>query len=1096
MRLIKLVISSIIYYRKLNVVLVCGIAVTSTIITGSLLLGDSVRRSLLKIAQQRTGKVEWVLNTGSHFFNSSLTETLRKRLKTGVSSAIMLPGIATAHGGRRRIANTTVIGVEPEFFTLSPQAKQISIDQGYALINKKVADILNVKVGDEFTLRIRKPSFLPSDAPFSTGNNIFSMRLKTQAIIESNDFGNFTLTSNPEVPVNIFVSHADLSKYLNRPDTSNVLLISLTADAKLTRTDVNHAINSLWRIEDSNIKIIDVPDRDLFEIRTDQVFLSHTLTGLIRTEFPDAEPVFSYFVNEIRHNGRSTPYSIVSTLPANTLDRLDDSEIIINSWLADDLDAHKGDVIELEYYIIDAKRDLQTRKEKFIVRSVVPITGWADDKTLMPDFPGLHESDDCKDWRPGIPVDLDRIRTKDEDYWDAYRGTPKAFISFQKAHGMWSNQFGSATGFRMSLRNKKNVITRLNKRLMPELFGIRIEHIKSTQKQSAEDSIDFSQLFLGLSFFIVISSLILTMLMFSYYVDQRSSEIGTLYALGYKKSVIRTLYMLEGLFLAVIGSMTGAGLSILYTAGILKALTTVWYDAVRTTVLEIHVDPATLVTGCLLSVLFSLCAIGLCMNSLFKKTITETQKKSKQSNKNVPAPVRYQILNAGIFAAIIAGLVYIVVSQKQYPPLVFIVFGIGMLMNGSFLVYIIFNKLDSGKRRLAESPLFLSLSNINRKPKHSLGIISMVAISVFMLVAVSANRKNVFTDASLRSSGTGGFKFFCTTTYPLNHDLNTADGKKAVGLSEEEFKGVRFVHLRLHKGDDASCLNITRTYAPQILGVDGSQFSKRGAFTFSKILSGFEKKNSNLWDMLEQKLPGERIPAVADQTVIQWGLGKKIGDTIAMRDETGTLIKLQLVAGLSNSILQGYIIIAEKYILQHFPSSSGYHVFLTDGIHAVNSTRIKGELERALVNLGVEVTPAGERLAEFNSVQNTYLSIFLMLGGFGLILGIIGLGLMLLKNVVERKAELSLLFAVGYTRNLILKILVSEYLFLLIPGICIGIIAGGLSVLPVVIVPGTDIPYALMFFMIGCITLTGSVSIYCAGVYSLKGNLITGLRGE
>ena len=34
-------------------------------------------------------------------------------------------------------------------------------------------------------------------------------------------------------------------------------------------------------------------------------------------------------------------------------------------------------------------------------------------------------------WDPPFPVDLARIRPRDEAYWDAYRGAPKAFVSLE-----------------------------------------------------------------------------------------------------------------------------------------------------------------------------------------------------------------------------------------------------------------------------------------------------------------------------------------------------------------------------------------------------------------------------------------------------------------------------------------------------------------------------------------------------------------------------------------------------------------------------------------------------------------------------------------
>ena len=57
---------------------------------------------------------------------------------------------------------------------------------------------------------------------------------------------------------------------------------------------------------------------------------------------------------------------------------------------------------------------------------------------------------------------------------------------------------------------------------------------------------------------------------------------------------------------------------------------------------------------------------------------------------------------------------------------------------------------------------------------------------------------------------------------------------------------------------------------------------------------------------------------------------------------------------------------------------------------------------------------AREQLAQFLAVQNTYLSTFQSLGALGLLLGTIGLAVVQLRSVLERRGELALMRAGGF----------------------------------------------------------------------------------
>src|SRR5205807_3836360 len=129
---------------------------------------------------------------------------------------------------------------------------------------------------------------------------------------------------------------------------------------------------------------------------------------------PGAQGVLTYFVNELRVGDRATPYSTVAALPGAPLPPgLRDDEIVINQWLADDLGARPGQELRLAYFVVGPMRRLEEQARAFRIRAVVPMRGAALDPDLMPAFPGVAASKNCRDWEPGIPIHLDRIRYRD-----------------------------------------------------------------------------------------------------------------------------------------------------------------------------------------------------------------------------------------------------------------------------------------------------------------------------------------------------------------------------------------------------------------------------------------------------------------------------------------------------------------------------------------------------------------------------------------------------------------------------------------------------------------------------------------------------------
>ena len=1025
----KLIIQSLLYFYKRNLLLSLGIAISTAVLTGALIVGDSVKYSLGQIVELRLGDVTHTMQSGDRYFTTGLPEKIAERNSTPVSAILLLEGMAVADGGQKRVNNIQVVGVDSLFDVMAGQENyynRLSGDSVY--ISQNLAERLNLKTGDEFLLRMTKASLVPLNAPFvSDADNTVTLRATIAAIPNEQQLGQFNLKNSQTAPFNVFISADRLADLMELGSRANLMLF---ADGSLTANQISDMISSNWTVSDIGLNFSFDPEKEIVEVKSDRVFIDEKIARAIQSTNNDAtdndaannnatnnnatnnditnndvQPILTYFVNEIAFNSRATPYSFVSTLPDSLLGP---DEIIINDWLADDLNAKPGDTVTITYYSVGLLRDLETKQHNFVVRSVVPMTGIYGDEGLMPDIPGLSDAGNCRDWDTGVPITLDDIRDKDEDYWTSYKGTPKAFIPVSVAETMWENRFGKYTSFRIdaAIEQLPALQSAVLKKIQPSEVGFRVNAILEQAGRAATNGVDFSQLFGGLSFFLLAGAVLLAVLLFRLNLDERREQTITLTSMGIPGRVVQRIYMTEGMLVAALGALIGVALAIGYNKLIFLALNSIWMDIVRTEMLVTHIRPLTLLIGFAASLALAWVALWLPLRK-FLHGLRERQVKIalKRRTTSLKKIVPWLAAVTAITAVVLIVL-QLARGEAVNAGLFFIAGGL-LLIAGLLMSYYILVSVNSAGF-FVRGLTTLGLKNTLRNTTRSMTIVILFAIGTFLVISTGSNRKDLFVNAADKSSGTGGFLYYAESTVPVLQNLANSEVRYTYGLSD----GYDLVQMRVADGDDASCLNLNRIENPRILGVKPEKLSGRFSFVTATSLL----KEENPWATLDITLEGDLIPAIADETVIKWGLGMKVGDTLQYEDADGNGMNLLLAGGLAPSIFQGSVLIAENHFLERFPESSGTEVFLVDG-ELQDTALISDELSRGMRDLGWTMDYAPARLSEFNSVTNTYLSIFLVMGALGLLLGTVGLSIVLFRSMIERREELTLMRALGFGKG-------------------------------------------------------------------------------
>ena len=416
-----------------------------------------------------------------------------------------------------------------------------------------------------------------------------------------------------------------------------------------------------------------------------------------------------------------------------------------------------------------------------------------------------------------------------------------------------------------------------------------------------------------------------------------------------------------------------------------------------------------------------------------------------------------------------------------------------VLVGGIAAAAVWFRSLAEGRVSKPLSLAELGLRGCARQRRRSLATVALLAGGSFLIIAVEANKLDARQESGARSSGTGGFALIGESAFPVMQDLNTKAGRDFFGLRQAGLDRVEIVQMRVRDGDDASCLNLNRALTPRLLGVKPELLDARHAFTFSALAD--KTLAARPWTALQRRdtSRGDEIPAIGDEASIEWALGKKIGDTLDYTDEHGKPFKVRIVGAVANSILQGSLLIDEGEFVKRFPGESGYRMFLAD---AKDAAGVAGALMKALQDRGLELTPAAERLNAFNAVQNTYLNTFQMLGALGLLLGSAGMGVVVLRNVLERRGELAVLLAVGFRPRLLRRLVLWEHGALQGLGLLLGILAAGLAVLPVLLSPGAPVSIGPLLAAMGLVLGSGLLWTWAAARVALRGDLLEALREE
>lgn len=1145
---------SLVHHWRMNAAIALGVAVGTAILTGALLVGDSVRGSLMGLALDRLGRIDAVL-AQPQFFRAALADNLARGRGQVAVPLVLVQGTLEQPDSHRRATQVTIIGSDEQFWMLDNRpVSDRALKPGEVILSEPLARELGIEISENAAadkapaviMRLPSPGEVPADSPLGRKTEtVRNVRLTVAKVVPAEGLARFSLNPSQRTSLNAFVSIETLQRALEQAEKVNAIVVGASVeDAEQSGTtseplEIERLEATLRpQLEDYGLRIEQTP-RGYFDLSSERMILEPEVVREARKSFSHwpTQVAFTYLANTIAANGREIPYSTITgidpvaepplgpfvTETGEPLTPLGDGEIALNSWAAEQLGAKVGDEVEVVYFKPESTHGrVEEDRRKFRLAHIVKLEGAAADRLLTPKLKGVTDQVSMADWNPPFPFDGKRIRSEDEAYWDDHGPTPKAIVSLKTSQKLWGSRFGDATSVRVAPPAEDDTVEKVVARLHldPAELGFRFQPVRAMALSAATGTTPFNGLFLGFSFFLIAAAVMLVSLLFRLAVDGRAEQIGLLLALGWSMRRVRRLWAAEGLAIALVGGIAGMILGVGYAALMIVGLRTWWVAAITSPFVDLHFTLTSLLIGYASGVIVSWLAIAWSLRQLAKRDARTLLAGKVEASEVAGRGARRSMARIAGIASLIGGAALAAAAlslsgEAQAGAF----FGSGALVLVGLLT-LLWSRLRSGET----GPLVtgggsalarLALRNAARHPGRSVLTIGLVAAASFLIVAVSAFRLDTPDDPTIRQSGTGGFALVAESDQPIYQDLAAPETLNLAPAEATAMAGVTIYPVRVRPGDDASCLNLYQPQQPRVLGMP-RELLERGGFQWGATLAETAAEQANPWLLLERDWGKADdgtplVPVMLDAATAtyslhlkgvgaryelpRWDSGTVATDAASSAAGTASKVHCLVVGLLKNSILQGDILMSDRALVSQFPDVSGYEFFLIDCPTAKRAA-VETALEKSLGDYGFDVQASSDRLAMFLVVQNTYLSTFQSLGGLGLLLGTLGLVVVELRNVLERRGELALLRAVGFRTGTLAWLVLTENAVLLVGGLAIGLISALVAVAPHLVDQSAAIPWLSLLGTLGLVLVVGLSAGWLAVRASLAAPLLPALRGE
>ena len=633
---------------------------------------------------------------------------------------------------------------------------------------------------------------------------------------------------------------------------------------------------------------------------------------------------------------------------------------------------------------------------------------------------------------------------------------------------------------------------------LPSGLGLTINNVKQDAVTQATQNVDMlSQIFLLLGSFTIIAGVLLIFNIFVMLAEERKGEMGVERALGMRRSHLVQSFVAEGLAYALLSAAVGTLAGLLVAGVILWAFALIFparlFGGVQFVLTWTSLD---LIRGFAIGFLITMGTILLASWRVSKLNIVRAIRDIPEPVER--RSTRWQLALGGLltglgallsFLAVIRGdvlfqdlgpsslalglaillrnvvtpraafsaagafmVVWLLLPDKPITSSdtnidVFVaaglltVFGALQLVmfNSEILVWV---ATRIGRKRTWRPVIRTAVAYPMNKKFRTGTTLATIALIMFTIATMSGIQGIIgssITTTIVRQSG--GYDLIGNSVAPIPQPLLTQTLANDTALSENLSELWGLSAARTATSFNASMAG--DLHNTTLLGVPQDWVNASIPLEFQAIDPNYSSPQA-VWRALES----DPHVAVADGSVVPGGVAMgfggggfftfsaTVGDTLYFGNATTQVGYVKLIGILYEQFVPGLFVgwntVTAAY---RVAAPSIFYVKVAAGADA---TAVAHDLERSFLAEGMVAIDINNLVSQITDVISGVFNLLEAYLALGLIVGIAGLGVITMRNVVERRTETGALRALGFRKSMILASYLLELMFIAVTGIAIG----------------------------------------------------------